>query len=179
VSGQIVWFFDKPTIRYCQRHDTTDFTYTDWSGLVCAKRGKGECDEAVWVDFECSSLAFHDTAEKAQEEQKAVPVYGRGDVPWRFVFTINHNAELVPPAEGERLYRVLVTAHKPHEHSAWLLLPNHVLPQLAAAVRGKWKGERTFELTVCLGGKPRRTQGGKTVTFYDWKFTRTKRPEGT
>ena len=60
-----VFFFDKPTIRYCLKHDTSKFTYHDWSGLTCNLRDKGECDEAMWVDFECSPVAFHDAEEAA------------------------------------------------------------------------------------------------------------------
>ena len=51
--SQTIWFFDKPTLRYCVVHQATSFRYDNGRGLTCdARDSDKECDEKCWLDFE-------------------------------------------------------------------------------------------------------------------------------
>ncbi len=59
-TGQLVYFFDEPTIYYCVMHETSAFRYDPQRGIQCSEPG---CTESMWIGFECTSLALHDAQE--------------------------------------------------------------------------------------------------------------------
>ncbi len=57
MSGQTIWHFGGPTIRWCTVHESVDFSYDSSSGLRCRsdiRDTEKDCDERCWVDFECN-----------------------------------------------------------------------------------------------------------------------------
>ena len=68
MMSQDIYYFDSPTIYYCVKHETTEFTYNERRGIQCSQTG---CTDQMWIGFECTSLALHDAQEVVDEANES------------------------------------------------------------------------------------------------------------